>query len=65
MPLGLNWTINSAAAESGTDTYEPETPRSRETLNALTATTTIDTQARPISTGQCGPNVAGARDLVR
>jgi hypothetical protein len=38
--------------ESGKDTYEPKTPRSRETVNDLTATTTtmtIGTQARAIS----------------
>jgi len=41
--------IKSALPESGTDTYEPKTPRSRETVNAPTATTTIGTQARPTS----------------
>src|ERR1700758_3030284 len=49
MRLGSNWMIKSAVPESGTDTYEPKTPPSRETANAPTATTTIGTQARPIS----------------
>jgi hypothetical protein len=49
MRLGSNWMTKSAVPESGTDTYEPKTPRSRETVNAPTATTTIGTQARPIS----------------
>src|SRR5690349_17181613 len=41
--------IKSAVPESGKDTCEPTTARSRETANAPTTTTTIRTQARPIS----------------
>src|ERR1700730_12050352 len=37
------------APESETDRYEPKTSRSRETVNAPSATTTIGTQAIPKS----------------